>query len=121
MYGRGTRDATALAFAGRTPPHARVPRPASRYCCGGFFFLSTLLPITPPNTPPTTPPITAPLSLSRLVAAPSTAPAAAPIAASRLVCFTTVPPLDVVTVPPLVEETLPPELRVVVLRVVDRR
>src|SRR5512143_81803 len=65
----------------------------------GTFFLSTLFPITPPRTPPTAAPMTPPLILSRLVVAPMIAPAAAPIAASRLVCFSTCPPL--VAAPPL--------------------
>src|SRR5207247_2408193 len=72
----------------------------------GTFFLSTLLPITPPRIPPTAAPITPPLTLLRLVVAPMIAPAAAPIAASRWVCFTTCPPL-LATVPPL-EYTRPP-------------
>jgi hypothetical protein len=51
----------------------------------GFFFTSTLLPITPPRIAPAAPPITAPFTLSLLVTAPMMAPAPAPIAASRLV------------------------------------
>src|ERR1051325_7480422 len=72
----------------------------------GFFFLSTLLPITPPRMPPTAAPIKPPFTLLRLVAAPMTAPAAAPMAASRLVFFTTVPPLVVVVVVALPTEPL---------------
>ena len=67
----------------------------------GTFFLSTLLPITPPRTPPTAAPINPPFTLFRLVVAPMTAPAAAPMAASRPVCFSTVPP-DVEPAVPLV-------------------
>jgi hypothetical protein len=68
----------------------------------GTFFLSTLLPITPPTIPPTAAPIKPPFTLFRLVVAPMTAPAAAPMAASRCVCFTTVPPPDVEPDVPLV-------------------
>src|SRR5205814_3924214 len=73
---------------------------------GGFFCLSTLLPITPPRMPPTAAPIRPPFTLLRLVVAPITAPAAAPMAASRCVCLTTTSPLEavvVVTVPALLE------------------
>src|SRR4051812_48724941 len=52
-----------------------------------FFFLSTLLPITPPRIPPTAAPMRPPFTLFLLVTAPITAPAPAPIAASRCVCF----------------------------------
>src|ERR1043165_5566993 len=100
------------------PPSEQDPSvPCSLYI-GGFFVLSTLLPMTPQSTPPTTAPITPPLTLLRLVVAPITAPAAAaiaaaaraaaPSAASRALCFTaTSPPELVVTVPALDEPTLP--------------
>src|SRR6185295_7052498 len=76
-------------------PGRLTQRVTRRY---GFFFLSTLFPITPPRIPPTAAPMSPPFTLFRLVVAPMTAPAAAPIAASRCVCFSTVPPLDRVVV-----------------------
>ena len=90
MIGNANGPATVIVAGPFDVPAPGSRSPAPAYGFGTvFFFLSTLLPITPPSTPPTTPPITPPFTLSLLVVAPITAPAAAPMAASRFVCFST--------------------------------
>lgn len=77
----------------------------------GFFFTSTLLPITPPRMAPAAPPITAPFTLSRLVAAPIAAPATPPMMASRFVFFSvTVRGADCTVLPLVLPVLLPLEL-----------